>query len=296
MILVPQRLFTAPTVRTLARDGNNCLLHKELPEAQLEREAYVASHAVSLVLSGRQIIRTYEDNVITAQAGEALLLPRGVYYITDLLPASKAPFSSLLCYFDDTIIHRFLSTLSVTEVDRHQAPDHLKFMASPALASYTENSLRMAKEGMFTKPLLELKTLELLHLLHGLAGSQTFARFLFRLTLPKQRNLRQFMEHNYTKPLGVEDYAYLTGRSVSSFRRDFREYFGTTPNKWLRQRRMEQAIAMLQTGEISVTDLSYSVGYENISYFIREFRKVTGLSPKQYMLAQKDVGLPPADA
>lgn len=296
MILVPQRLFSAPTVQTLARDGNNCLLHKQLPTAQLEREAYVANHAVSLVQSGRQVIRTYEDNIVTAQAGEALFLPRGVYYITDLLPASKQPFSSLLCYFDDTTIHRFLSTLTVTEVDRSQAPDHLKFPERPSLTAFTDTCLQLGQDGVLTKPLLELKTLELLHLLHGLADRQTFAQFLFRLTLPKRRNLRQFMEHNYTKPLGVEDYAYLTGRSVSSFRRDFRAHFGTTPNKWLRRQRMEQAVAMLQAGDLSVTELSYSVGYENISYFIREFRKVTGLSPKQYMLAQKRTGRPPADA
>ncbi len=295
MILIPQRLFTAPTVRTLVRDGNNCLLHKQLPEAQIDSEAYVANHVVSLVLSGRQVIGTYEEEVISVGAGEALFLPRGVYYITDLLPA-KGVFSSLLFYFDDDTIHRFLSDTEVTEVDRDTAENHLHFPASPTLEAFTANVLRMSGEQIFTKPLLRIKSLELLHLLHGLAGSQAFARFLFRLTLPKKRNLRQFMERNYSKPLGVEDYAYLTGRSVSSFRRDFRDFFGTTPNKWLRHQRLQQAVALLDAGDISVTELSYSVGYDNISYFIREFRKVTGLSPKQYMLARRATGRPPADA
>ncbi|MEM6768961.1 MAG: AraC family transcriptional regulator [Bacteroidota bacterium] len=296
MILVPQRLFTAATVQVIARDGNNCLLYKQLTVAQQEREAYVANHVVSIVLSGRQVIRTYEDNTITASAGEAILLSRGVYYITDLLPSSKAAFRSLLFYFNDEAIHLFLSTVAVTQVNRDEAPDHLKIPANSSLAAFADNNLRLAADRLFTQPLLYLKTQELLHLLYGLVGNQTFAKFLFRLTLPKHRSLRQFMERNYTKPLGVEDYAYLTGRSVSSFRRDFRDQFGTTPNKWLRRQRMHQAVALLNTGEFSVTELSYSVGYENISYFIREFRKVTGLSPKQYMLTRRKAGGSSIDA
>lgn len=296
MILVPQRLFTAPTVRILARDGQNCILHKQLPTEQIEQEAYVANHVVSLVLSGRQVIRTYEDEVVTVRAGEALFLPRGVYYITDLLADGDQPFSSLLLYFDDDTIHRFLSDVPVAEVDRDDAPEFLRFPASPTLQAFTAGTLSIAADSIVSKPLLRLKTQELLHHLHGLTGSEAFARFLFRLTLPKRRNLRQFMERNYGKPLGVEDYAYLTGRSVSSFRRDFRDYFGTTPNKWLRSRRLEEAVALLNAREMSVSELSYTVGYENVSYFIREFRKVTGLSPKQYMLSRRNDPRPPADA
>ena len=295
MIVIPQRLFTAPGVEVLARDGNNCILHKRLPREQRDREAYVANHVVSLVLSGRQMIRTYEERTVTARAGEALLLSRGVYYVTDLLP-DDGPFESLLFYFDDDALHRFLSVTNETEVDPERTREYLHFTPSPALAAFVTHTRQTAAAGLLTKPILGIKTLELLHLLHGLSESRTCARFLFRLTLPKRRNLRQFMERNYRKPLGVEDYAYLTGRSVSSFRRDFREFFGTTPNRWLRRRRMQEAVALLEAGDRSVTELSYAVGYENISYFIREFRKVTGLSPKQYMLARRETGTPPADA
>ena len=40
------------------------------------------------------------------------------------------------------------------------------------------------------------------------------------------------MEKNFDKPLKIEDYAYLTGRSLSTFRRDFKSYFEITPQKW----------------------------------------------------------------
>jgi len=94
------------------------------------------------------------------------------------------------------------------------------------------------------------------------------------------------METNFDKPLKIEDYAYLTGRSLSTFRRDFKAYYDSTPQKWLKEKRLDKAIHILTKKEISVTQLAYQVGYENISYFIKEFKSKFGLSPKQYLLSK----------
>jgi len=55
--------------------------------------------------------------------------------------------------------------------------------------------------------------------------------------------------------------------------------------QWIKEMRLKKALSMLKNKQLSVTDVSYEVGYENISYFIREFRKKTGQSPKQYQLS-----------
>jgi len=103
--------------------------------------------------------------------------------------------------------------------------------------------------------------------------------------IPQKRNIKTFMEQNYQKALKVEDYAYLTGRSMSSFRRDFKAYFDMTPQKWLIGKRINQAQSILDQREVNVTDLAEEVGYENVSYFIKEFKAQVGLTPKQYMLS-----------
>jgi hypothetical protein len=99
MILIPQRLFESNDVQILLRDGNNCILHKSLTEDVVGREAYVANHVVSFVLEGVQTIRTYDEAVISVKSGEMVLLPRGVYYVTDLRARGdvfKACFSILM--------------------------------------------------------------------------------------------------------------------------------------------------------------------------------------------------------
>ena len=98
MILLPQRLFRQPGVQVILRDGNNCIIEKRLTEKVLRRSGYVSNHVVSVILNGTQQIESFDGAAIRAKAGEMLLIPRGLYYVTDLLPDDGA-FHSLLSYF-----------------------------------------------------------------------------------------------------------------------------------------------------------------------------------------------------
>jgi AraC-like DNA-binding protein len=286
MILIPQRLFGQSGVKSLLRDGNVCILEKQLNSPVIKREGYISNHVIAILLEGQQQIKTYEEEVIKMSPGEVLFIPRGVYHITDLIP-EEGQFRSLLFYFDDAIIQQFLATSKITEVNRKAVPSHLKFGMVPTLSYFAETLINIYdQQSLQDKSLLPLKILELLHLLDKLTHSQAFANFLFKLTLPQKRNIRSFMDNNYDKPLKIEDYAYLTGRSVSTFRRDFKSYYDTTPQKWLQQKRMDKALTLVEQQSLSVTELAYEVGYENISYFIKAFKNKVGLSPKQYMLAR----------
>ncbi len=287
MIVLPQRLFDSPAVTTILRDGNVCILTKELKEAIVNREGYISNHVVSMVLEGEQRIQTYEDELIRVKAGELLFIPRGMYYVTDLLPKT-GHFRSILFYFDEDIIQDFLASSKVSSFSSDQLPDYLKLEQSSTIQLFVDALIAVYQDHQLqNKAFLKVKLLELLHLLNSQVPNQDFANFLFRLTLPKKRNIKSFMSSNFDKPLKIEDYAYLTGRSISSFRRDFKNYFNTTPQKWIKTKRLEKAVALLQQKEMSVTDLAFEVGYENISYFIKEFKQEVGLSPKQYILSHR---------
>ncbi|MEM6631144.1 MAG: AraC family transcriptional regulator [Bacteroidota bacterium] len=286
MILIPQKLFGDPRVSILLRDGNVCILQKELHEPVLNREGYISNHVISILLSGVQHIKTYEEQQIHVKAGQVLFIPRGLYAISDLLP-QKGPFQSLLFYFDDDLIQEFLSQTKIKDISRKSVPSHLLFPMHPNLELFSQSLLDIYSGKAFQdKKFLRLKILELMFLLNAAMDEQQFANFLFQLSLPQKRNIRPFMEKNFDKPLKIEDYAYLTGRSLSTFRRDFKAYFDQTPQRWIKEKRMEKAMKVLRNREMSVTELAYEVGYENISYFIKEFKQKYGQSPKQYMLGQ----------
>lgn len=286
MIVIPQRLFGNQEVTTLLRDGNVCILEKKLSQSLYQREGYISNHVIVILLDGQQKIKTYEENVITIEKGAILFIPRGLYHITDLIP-KEGCFHSVLFYFDDAIIQEFLSTVRVNNFTKKEIPEFLKLGTIPTINLFVQSLIQIYQTPhLQDKNFLHLKILELLHLLNGIIPEQTLTDFLFQLILPKKRNIKVFIENNFDKPLKIEDYAYLTGRSISTFRKDFKAQFQTTPKKWLKENRIKKAVDLLEEQERSVTQLAYDVGYENISYFIKEFKAQVGLSPKQYLLSK----------
>ncbi|MEL6142424.1 MAG: hypothetical protein AAFU67_12475 [Bacteroidota bacterium] len=159
MILIPQRLFADPQVSILLRQENTCILRKELTQPLIQREAYVANHVISFVLAGEQKLKTYDEHLISVKEGEIVFLPRGVYYVTDLLPA-QGHFKSVLFYFDDELIHSFLRHSKVTEIHQRKAPDHLKFEQLPKVRLFVESLLAIYGEQKGT---LQIAYLELAH-------------------------------------------------------------------------------------------------------------------------------------
>jgi len=287
MILIPQRLFGNKAVNIIFRDGNVCILEKQLSESLLNREGYISNHVISILLAGQQKIKTYEEQLLTINVGEILFIPRGLYHITDLLP-KEGHFHSVLFYFGDDLIQEFLSTVKIGKIEKTNVPEFLKLGTAPTIRLFAESMIQIYQtQNLSNNNFLNLKILELFHLINAVVTEKKFTEFLFQLTLPKKRNIKTFIENNFDKPLNINDYAYLTGRSVSTFRREFKEQFQTTPKKWLKEKRIEKAIQLIDTQTLSVTELAYEVGYENISYFIKAFKLQTGLSPKQFMLSQR---------
>lgn len=287
MIVIPQRLLDSSNVQLILAENQNYILHKQLSKAVIGREGYINKHAIVLILEGKQQIETYEKESIFLSKNQLLFLPRGLYRVTDLLPTSGS-FSCLLFYFDEEILQKFLTINPISNPfdTTRSTPCYLKTNTNSHIDAFGENLINnYSSIPNPSSPLLSIKILELLQLLQQLQKDKhLLPRFIFELTRPKQRDIKSFMLHNYTKILKVEDYAYLTGRSISTFRRDFKAHFDTTPQQWLQSKRLEKALELIHQNNISVTQLAYEVGYDNISYFIKTFKKHIGLSPKQYSL------------
>jgi AraC-like DNA-binding protein len=133
-----------------------------------------------------------------------------------------------------------------------------------------------------SKPLLKLKFKELiLHIVTANINPDLTAYF-FALAREEKANLKQIMIDNYLYRLSQEDFAKLTHRSLSSFKRDFHETFGTSFNKWLIDMRLKYARVILLTTEESISEVSYRSGFDTTTHFIRCFKKQYGLPPQQF--------------
>jgi len=96
---------------------------------------------------------------------------------------------------------------------------------------------------------------------------------------PGKINLTDYMEKNFMFNLPMEKFGYLTGRSLTTFKRDFKKAFSMTPQRWLTQKRLELAHYQLTEKKKRPLDVCYEVGFENLSHFSFAFKKQFGFAP-----------------
>jgi AraC-like DNA-binding protein len=101
-------------------------------------------------------------------------------------------------------------------------------------------------------------------------------------TLAYLRRARDLMDREYASPLTVADIARAAYMSPAHFSRQFRIAYGETPYSYLMTRRIERAKALLQRGELSVTDVCMTVGCTSLGSFSARFTELVGETPTSY--------------
>jgi len=104
---------------------------------------------------------------------------------------------------------------------------------------------------------------------------------------PGKIQLAEFMEQHYMFNLPLEKFGYLTGRSLATFRRDFKKTFYTTPQRWLMQRRLELAHYEIAEKKKQPVDVYLEVGFENLSHFSYAFKKHYGYAPSEVIAGHR---------
>ena len=90
--------------------------------------------------------------------------------------------------------------------------------------------------------------------------------------------LSEHIEDNPT----VSELAAMCGISEVYFRKQFKKHTGTTPHEYRNTLRLDKARSYLEYGDISVQEISDTLGYSSVSHFIKEFKKQYGFSPLKY--------------
>ncbi len=96
-----------------------------------------------------------------------------------------------------------------------------------------------------------------------------------------------YIEDHYMEELRMEDLARLSHMSISNFRRKFQSCMNTAPAEYINLVRVEKACKMLRMTEDGVKEIAVKSGFCTTETFIRNFKKLTGLSPLQWKKAEK---------
>lgn len=91
-----------------------------------------------------------------------------------------------------------------------------------------------------------------------------------------------FIETHYAEQLSLEELAAMMGTSPTHFSRVFRREIGVPLFEFINRTRVRRACALLRRTNLPVTRIAVDVGYNNVSFFNRYFRRVMRLSPREY--------------
>ena len=116
--------------------------------------------------------------------------------------------------------------------------------------------------------------------------------------LARLRRVRDRMDREYAQPLDVEALARDAHMSPGHFSRQFRLAYGESPYGYLMTRRIERAMALLRRGDLSVTEVCFTVGCASLGTFTSRFTDLVGMPPGAYRrhAAGAMAGMPPCVA
>ncbi|MDO4535111.1 MAG: AraC family transcriptional regulator [Clostridium perfringens] len=152
--------------------------------------------------------------------------------------------------------------------------DEVKFEDS--LRKILDTSLRNDRDKLF---LIDLYSQELVYDMLYMKEINFILNSNFNNSINKSIRI---MEENILEKVTITDIAKELNMSVSNFSSKFKDVIGVSPNTYLRKLKLKKAKDMLKYK--SVTEVSCELGYYNISYFISLFKRVYGVTPKQYIL------------
>jgi AraC-like DNA-binding protein len=236
-----------------------------------------------LVTKGLVKIKNYEGDCLICRENTMLFIPRDIYLISDLLTEQDS-VEAFLLFFDHNIVCKFLdsktrqigsnsvASLPISELNVNDKVLHF-FSTLEYIYFDLEND----------KDILDLKLLEFLHLVYLTNQDEMINTLTSSENLKKRRDIDSIITEHYDKSLSIADFANLSGRSLSTFNRDFKRKYGQTPKQWLIKKKMEKAKNLMMTGS-NVTNCAIELGYSNVSNFIKAYKSFYGVTPKQWKL------------
>lgn len=96
------------------------------------------------------------------------------------------------------------------------------------------------------------------------------------------RQIGDYLEINYHRPFDQAEYARLFHMNKDYLCRKFKEAYGVSMVTRLHEIRVEHAKKLLRSTDSKITDIAIQIGYNDEKYFIKTFKKCTGMTPNEY--------------
>lgn len=241
-----------------------------------EGEHFIPEHVFSYQISG-EMIASDNKNTFYSKPGDFRFSRRNHLAKFTKIPPEGGEFKTISLFLDQEILQE-ISTESNLKAEKKVDSEAMFSLApNPLYQSFMESLLSYLEvEEKNNEVLFNLKIKEAVHLL--LKANPELKDILFDFNEPGKIDLEAFMNKNFHFNVQMQRFAYLTGRSLATFKRDFQKTFQETPGKWLLNKRLQEAYYLIKQGR-APSEVYIGVGFEDLSHFSFSFKKKFGIAP-----------------
>jgi len=230
------------------------------------------------VVEGKKIWHTSEG-VYEIGEGSCVFVRKGAFVLEQFFDVG---FCLVLFFIPDDFICQTIGKKYNKPANSSLPKQVIQLDSSKTLAGFF---LSMASYfGENAEPaeaLLELKFKELiLTIANNPKNAELLAYFCSLVNEPRSVSMERLMMENYCYNLKLGEFAKLSNRSLSAFKRDFENVFHCTPGKWLTEKRLLHARQLLMNNKSkAISEAAYESGFETVAHFSRAFKQRFGVPP-----------------
>lgn len=275
---MPSALVNKVQYDVVKGDGGCAIVRTNVVvKEQIEDKVFLEDHLLCYVNKGN-LKMALDDKQCTLRENELLLMHKAQMARYTKVGNAQGEFSNYLIYFSDEFLDSFMQDAKLNfEKPEQNICTSVKKMNPRINAMFNSLDTYFDYPGDFDASIISLKLKELLFEI-----ANVNKHMLLQLFSAKQQvrsDILRVMEENYTKPVSVSDLAYLSGRSLASFKRDFKKISSKSPAEWIKERRLKEAQHLLITTELAVKDICYTLGFENTAHFSKVYKELFAVTP-----------------
>ncbi len=284
----PQRQTSEQSSKNAARQP---VIVRTTENQMMGIRSFVATrYVIGYIVSGYKFIYT-GDLRCEATPGDIFFLAKGTHYVEEV-PDGRRPFEQVLFFYTSEQIGRIIAELGVGyNIDtciHHTCEECMlrEYVVSPgwdSLKTFFTATAKNLRGGVYSQdPTAEsLALTTLVYQIISRPEGCLRTRVLSSTDPEKELMERQLHDYIFTD-ITLEQFAERTNRSLSSFKKKFKEYYNESPHRWVIRQRMMHARLQVISTDRDIALISMECRFPNPSYFIRLFRKEFGLTPAQY--------------
>lgn len=242
-------------------------------------EQFVSDHVFSFQISGTLSVSINDKNY-TFNPGDFRFSKRNELAKFVKHPPAGGEFKSISIRMDQETLRSISHEYGLTSEKKYDGEPIVQLNANPLFKTFIDSLLPyLSLKQEDDEALFSLKVRESVLLL--LRAYPELKDILCDFTEPGKIDLEEFMQINYHFNVSLARFAYLSGRSLATFKRDFQKTFHTSPSKWLLHKRLQEAHHQIKEKGKKPSEVYLDVGFEDLSHFSFAFKKAYGEAPSR---------------